>query len=256
METFDNRKYYEIEQNWEHFKIDQGLQQKIDLIHSIMPQKIDSILDIGCGNGLITNNLLMKYNVLALDRSQAALQFVNAPKVNAEANFLPIKSKSIHLVFSSELLEHLNDKIFQMTINEIQRIAKNYVLISVPNQEMLQKNAVKCPNCDTVFNVSYHFQTFDPNRLRNLFSEFTCTEIREVGPGWRRYVPVLLNIRQQWGNGWFKIPPQRKVLCPNCENSQFPPFKMNPIIFFCDGLNKILIRRRPYWLVALYKKRR
>ena len=255
MKTVDNRKYYEIEQNWEQFKVDPGLQQKIDLIHSIIPQKIDSILDIGCGNGLITNDLFMKYNVFALDRSQSALQYVDAPKVNAEANFLPIKSKSIDLVFSSELLEHLNDTILREAINEVQRTAKHYILISVPNQEMLEKNTLKCPECDTIFNVSYHFQTFDSNRLKNLFSEFTCTEIHEVGPGWRRYIPILLNIRQQWGNGWFKIPPQRQVMCPTCNCRNFPRFKMNPIIFFCDGMNKLLTPRRPYWLVALYKRK-
>jgi ubiquinone/menaquinone biosynthesis C-methylase UbiE len=252
---FDNKKYYEIDENWEKFKVNAGLQQKIDLIQSMIPAEVDTILDVGCGNGLITNELFIKSNVFALDRSLAALHYVRTPKINAQANFLPVKSASVDLVFSSELLEHLEDSALREAINEMQRVARSYVIISVPNQEMLKKNTLKCPECDTIFNVSYHFQKFNPNRLKNLFSEFTCTEIHEVGPGWRRYIPLILHIRQNWGNGWFKIPAHRQVLCPSCENRQFQPFKMNPIIFFCDGINKILTRRRPYWLVALYKRK-
>lgn len=251
---FDNKKYYEIDENWEKFKVSAGLQQKIDLIHSMIPAGVDTILDVGCGNGLITNELFIKSNVVALDRSMAALNYVRTPKINAEANFLPVKSASVDLIFSSELLEHLDDSALREAVDEMQRVARSYVIISVPNQEMLQKNTLKCPNCHTIFNVSYHVQTFNRERLTKLFSEFTCIEFHEIGEKWRRYVPVLLNIRQKFGNGWFKIPPQRQVLCPNCENRDFPSFKMNPIIFLCDGLNKLLTRRRPYWLVALFKR--
>jgi len=255
MNRLDNKKYYEIHQNWEQFKIDAGLQQKIDLVHEFIPTGVNSILDVGCGNGLITNSFMTKFNVLALDRSFSALQFVSAPKVNSQADLLPIKSASVVLVFCSELLEHLDDKTLKDSIDELQRVAKSYLMISVPNQELLAKNALKCPQCSTIFNVSYHYQSFNPERLRNLFPEFACTDIREVGPGWRRYVPFLLKIRQRWGNGWFKIPSTRKVMCPNCENTDFPPFKMNPIILVCDGINKFLSPRRPYWLVALYERK-
>lgn len=256
MNSFDNKKYYEIEENWEKFKVDAELQQKIDLILSIIPKDVRNILDVGCGNGLITNELGARYSAIGLDRSQVALSYVTGSKINAQANILPLQSKSVDLVFSSELLEHLNDKVLQASIQEMQRVAKSYLLVSVPNQEMLQKNALKCPICKTIFNVSYHLQSFNHQRIKNLFTEFVCTEIHEVGPKWRRYVPFLLSIRQKLGNGWFKIPPNRKVMCPNCENTDFPKFKMNPIIFICDGVNKILKRRRPYWLLAIYLRKR
>jgi len=254
MNTIDNKSYYEIEENWEKFKVDAGLKQKIDLIQSIIPRDVRTILDVGCGNGIITNELGAKYQIYGLDRSQAALQYVFVPKINSHANILPLHSQSIDLVLSSELLEHLNDEILLASIQEMQRVAKSYLLISVPNREMLQTNALKCPKCNTVFNVSYHLQSFNHERLASLFTEFVCTEIYEVGPKWRRYLPLLLNIRQKLGKGWFKLPPHRKAMCPNCENTEFPQFKMNPIIFFCDGINKLLTPRRPYWLVALYKR--
>ena len=255
MKILENKKYYEIKDNWESYHIDAGLQQKIDLIYSIIPESVVNILDVGCGNGLITNHLGKKYSICGLDRSQAALLFLAVPKVNASANHLPFKNDSFDLVFSSELLEHLDDSTLSASVEEVQRVARSYLIISVPNQEMLRKNSLKCPSCGLSFNVSYHLQTFSKARLMNLFSKFECLNIKEVGLKWRRYIPFLLTIRQKLGNGWFKIPPNRKVMCPRCENTKFAPFKLNPIILFCDGINKLLTRRHPYWLVAFYKKR-
>lgn len=255
MKILENKKYYEIKENWESYQIDDGLQQKIEFIQSIIPGSVETILDVGCGNGLITNKLATKYHIFGLDRSQTALRFLTVPKVNASANNLPFKNNSFDLLFSSELLEHLNADTLSASVEDIQRVSNSYLIISVPNQEMLRKNSLKCPACGLIFNVSYHLQSFSKTRLMNLFSEFECIDIQEIGLKWRRYIPFLLNIRQKLGNGWFKISPHRQVMCPKCENTDFAPFKLNPIIFFCDGINKILTRRRPYWLVALYKRR-
>ncbi len=255
MNTQDNKKCYEIADNWEVFQVDDHLQSKIDLVEELMPEDVKTILDVGCGNGLITNSLGRKYQIWGLDRSFAALQQVQGPKVQGQADALPLPNDSVDLVFSSEMLEHLDDTLLSAAIREMQRVAGKYLLISVPNNELLAKNAVRCPKCGTVFNVSYHFQSFTRKRLEKLFPEFECLKITEVGRGWRRYIPFLLKIRQRLGSGWFPIPPQRTVMCPKCENTNFPRFKMNPVIFLCEGINKIFTRRRPYWLAALFKRK-
>ena len=254
MDTIDNKKLYEINENWKKFQLDQRMKEKIEILHSIIPDNVESILDVGCGNGLITNVLRQKFKIIGLDRSFAALKFVQGLKVSGNITNLPLKSNSVDLTMASELLEHLDDKTLNDALGEIQRIAKTYILISVPNREMLEKNAIKCPKCNTVFNASYHVQSFDPERLRTIFSVFKCLKIIEFGLGWRRYVPFLLKIRQDLGDGWFKIPPTRTVMCPNCDNTTFPKFKMNPIIFICDGINKFVSPRRPYYLIALFER--
>ncbi|MFZ5516982.1 MAG: class I SAM-dependent methyltransferase [Candidatus Zhuqueibacterota bacterium] len=255
MNTQDNKKCYEIADNWDTFRMDEHLQSKIDLIEAMIPSDVTSILDVGCGNGLITNPLGRRFAIRGLDRSFAALQYVDVPKINGQADALPLSSSSVDLILSSEMLEHLDDSLLRAAIQEMQRVASKYLIISVPNNELLAKNAMKCPRCSTVFNVSYHFQSYTRQRLEKLFSEFHCLKIAEVGKPWRRYIPFLLKIRQELGHGWFPIPPRRIVMCPNCENTQFPKFKMNPIIFLCEGMNKLLTRRRPNWLVALYQRK-
>lgn len=153
------------------------------------------------------------------------------------------------------MLEHLENEALEKAVTELQRSAGKYILITVPNHEMLAKNALKCPKCNSVFNASYHVQSFTTERLQHIFPGFKCLKVTEFGPGWRRYVPSLLKIRHNRGNGWFKIPPSRTVMCPNCENTTFPKFKMNPIVFVCDGINKFTSPRRPYYLIALYERK-
>ncbi|MBC8185982.1 methyltransferase domain-containing protein [candidate division KSB1 bacterium] len=176
-------------------------------------------------------------------------------KVNSDITALPIKSNSIDLLLTSEVLEHLENEALEKAVTELQRSAGKYILITVPNHEMLAKNALKCPKCNSVFNASYHVQSFTTERLQHIFPGFKCLKVTEFGPGWRRYVPSLLKIRHNRGNGWFKIPPSRTVMCPNCENTTFPKFKMNPIVFVCDGINKFTSPRRPYYLIALYERK-
>ena len=231
------------------------MHDKIDVLLSFIPSDVESIVDVGCGNGLITNALKKQFKIVGIDRSIAALKFVKSLKVNGDINTLPVKTNSIDLLLVSEVLEHLDDKVLEKAIAELQRTAKKYILVTVPNNEMLAKNAIKCQKCELVFNASYHVQSFTNERLQHIFSGFNCLKITEFGPGWRRYAPPLLKIRQNWGNGWFNIPATRTVMCPNCENTAFPKFRMNPIVFVCDGINKFASPRRPYYLMALYERK-
>ncbi len=255
MDTIDNKKLYEIRENWQEFKLDKNMQDKIDVLLTFIPDDVKFIVDVGCGNGLITNALKQHFEIVGIDRSIAALKFVKNLKVNSDITSLPIKLNSIDLILASEVLEHLENEVLEKAVAELQRSAGKYILITVPNHEMLAKNTLKCPKCDSVFNASYHVQSFTAERLQNIFPNFNCLKITEFGPGWRRYVPWLLKIRQNRGNGWFNIPPTRTVMCPNCENSTFSKFKMNPIVFICDGINKFVCPRRPYFLIALYERK-
>ena len=130
-------------ENWQEFVLDNKMKDKIDVLLSIIPGDVTSIVDMGCGNGLITNELQKQFDVVGIDRSLAALNFVNSTKVNGDINSLPLKNEAVDLLLASEVLEHLNDETLKKAIAEIQRTASKYILITVPNNELLAKNALK-----------------------------------------------------------------------------------------------------------------
>lgn len=70
----DNKNVYE-KFDWEQLQT-KNLLNKIEIINEFIPDDVKSIIDIGCGNGIITNMLSAKYDVTGVDRSEKALSFV------------------------------------------------------------------------------------------------------------------------------------------------------------------------------------
>ena len=123
----DNEKYYESF-DWNSFN---KLPINAKNILNLIPKDVKNIIDIGCGNGLITNILHEKgFDVLGVDRSENALKFVKSHILKSNCDSIQVKDKSFDLVLSSELLEHLEDDVFKKTLNEIDRISSKYILIS------------------------------------------------------------------------------------------------------------------------------
>jgi len=118
----DNPRYYE-DFNWSDVPVEKIL-GKADLFLAIIPKDVKSILDLGCGNGIITNHLAGYYDITGADRSVAALKTVRTKKVQCNCNDLPFADNSFDLVLSSEMLEHLENRVFTETISEIKRVSR------------------------------------------------------------------------------------------------------------------------------------
>lgn len=74
----DNQLIYE-KFDWDGLK-ENALKGKIAKVLEFIPEDVSSIIDVGCGNGVITNILAQHFDVTAVDRSQQALSHVNAKK--------------------------------------------------------------------------------------------------------------------------------------------------------------------------------
>ncbi len=65
MKKSDHEKsYYEDNFNWQRFETNHW----IEIIKSIIPPNVMSLLDVGCGNGIITKPLMLDYRVFGIDR--------------------------------------------------------------------------------------------------------------------------------------------------------------------------------------------
>jgi hypothetical protein len=114
---------------------------------------------------------------------------------------------------------------------------------------------VKCSRCSNVFNVSHHFRNFSVRALADHFAGYDVVISRVGGPPVRAYPVPLLRLRQRGGGRWFQVPRGRTTMCSRCGNTYFPQSRYNPLSFVCDGLNKMISRRHPYWLYVLLRRR-
>jgi len=246
--------------DWKSFKTE-SIRGKINNILQTIPSDVESIIDIGCGNGLITNILAKNYKVVGVDRSENALKYVETEKINASCDAIPIKDKKYDMVFSSELLEHLPDTILQGTVKEMSRLSDKYIFITVPNNENPDKLMIECPKCKYVFNSPHHLRSFTEEKLQLLFPEFKVVDSFVYGKKVRYYNPKLLKAKKtlvpskSWIPYYWIKKDNRKTICPSCENAFEYSYTFNPISTTIDIFNVIISPKKPYWLFVLFEKK-
>ncbi len=223
-----------------------------------IPSEVQSILDVGCGDGRITNRLANLYPlVMGIDVSKEALQYVQAETVHGSVEHLPFKDKSFDLVLATELLEHLPERIYQRSLREIKRVARRWILVGVPWKEQLSIAQARCPRCNNVFHVNYHFRSFDESKLQALFKPyFKLIKLEMTGGERRWFAPSLLWIKQHLGGIWMRTP---TTVCPNCNVYLYPGGlpESNAISRLCDRLNEKIKPRKMLGkshVIALYQR--
>lgn len=255
----DNKTIYE-KYDWSALK-ESNLKEKITKVIEMIPEGVNSIVDIGCGNGVITNVLGQKYDITGVDRSEQALSMVKTKKIKAGADNIPLQEKSFDMVFSSELLEHLEDDTFHGAISEIKRLSKKYIFITVPNEENPDKLSIKCPECGYIYNSPNHLRRFKPVDFEPLFPEYKIISTLTFGKKVRYYNPTLLKLKKQisparsWiPNYWMPIE-KRRTVCPNCEHEFVNHYHFNPFATAIDIVNVLISPKKPYWLFILMEKK-
>ena len=230
--------YYEQDALWGK-PITAKEKERINSTICSIPCDAQSILDVGCGDGRITNRLVNLYpKVVAVDISKAALQHVHAETIHGAAENLPFENRSFDLVMATELLEHLPKQVYRQALREIQRISRRWILVGVPWKEQLSLSHSRCIRCGTVFHVNYHCRSFDESSLRKLFApDFRLVKLDLTGGKVRRYNAFLLWIKQHLGGIWARTP---ATLCPCCKPRLYPGAfpERNAISRFCDAKNE------------------
>jgi len=175
----NHKRYQDVSRHG--FTVDQLGQVEIARLNAILvriPKVILSILDVGCGEGLITNPLANKsYSVVGCDISHSALMHVQSLKTQVSIEYLPFDAESFDLALSSSVFEHLTPDLLQKCVSELERISRKYILISTPYKEVLWKSLTKCPNCSSVYHKNLHLLSFDEVSLAALFQNSNPVEI-------------------------------------------------------------------------------
>ncbi len=141
----DNPSYYE-RSAWGSFYDHPDVVEKTRVILEMIPDGVRSVLDVGCGDGAITNVLAERYDTTGVDRSTTALRHVTTRAVRASAESLPFEDLSFDLVLASELLEHLPHAAFRAATSEMIRVSRGWLLVAVPNAEDLAASGGTAPS--------------------------------------------------------------------------------------------------------------
>lgn len=115
-----------------------GFQQKF--VEAIAQTSPTSIIELGCGEGYLLNQIhrrLPSLKLLGLDNLEAALNeghrlFPQLDLRSGDIYRVDQPDDSWDVAIASEILEHLHHP--EQALKELRRVAKRYVLLSVPNE--------------------------------------------------------------------------------------------------------------------------
>lgn len=110
------------------------------LVATIKPLEVSSVLDVGCGEGFTLDHLQKEHigkKLEGIDAVDDALKIGKKlyPKLTLKKGdiyHLQYKANSFDIVLCTEVLEHLEDPA--KALQELLRVCKKYVLVTVPNE--------------------------------------------------------------------------------------------------------------------------
>ena len=247
-------KYYNQKEVWK--KYDNNIREinRAKKTINLIPDDVKSVLDIGCGNGIVTN-MIEKPFVVGLDFAKIPLQQVKTHKILASIDRLPIKEKKFDLVILTEVLEHLDDETYTKAIKEIKRLKAKYLLITVPFDENVELDLCKCSVCGNLFNPNHHYRKFDDSWFDKVFEEYKLEKI-EYGSYGTPPNEKLARLKHRFGvYGYSDV-----AVCNKCGNRPIRPNKILRYLFgglnLLDNVVKRIFRiQKPYHQMVLLKRR-
>eukprot|EP01107_Rhizomastix_libera_P004500 TRINITY_DN17541_c0_g1_i1.p2 TRINITY_DN17541_c0_g1~~TRINITY_DN17541_c0_g1_i1.p2 ORF type:complete len:235 (-),score=-16.17 TRINITY_DN17541_c0_g1_i1:740-1444(-) len=158
---------------WDHFQnegVDSFVQSRGRLEFLVMRLRPGvRALNIGVGNGALERMAAEKgVDIWSLDPSDRAIEALRKELrlgEKAQVGFcqtMPFPDRHFDVVVMSEVLEHLDEKVFEATLAEVKRILRpgGKFIGTVPAREKLENSTVVCPHCGIQFHRWGHKRSF------------------------------------------------------------------------------------------------
>ena len=205
------------------------LSDRYKLLFDWLPET-DSVLDVGCGNGIYTQWLAQKCErAVGIDHNQKNLawaksEFPNCEFVLSNGEIIPFVDESFGAVMLTEVLEHTRDD--RATLNEIARVTRSggTLLLSTPHRGL--------------------FAGLDPdNALNSLFAGVSKLKIPKPGGGrfyqnfkfdWHKHYDAS-ELRDLLGDKW------------RVDEIYYGGLLLYPLLYGVENLVDSFSKTRSYW---------
>ncbi len=164
-----------------NFLVHHFLNNIVDILKTM---EFSNLLEVGCGEGMILKklkSLIHNKNAYAIDIDMDEIKDAkkNAPycKISqANASNLPFRDNCFDLILCCEVLEHLDSP--ELALNEIKRVAKKSIIISVPNEPLWSiLNMLRGAYWQDFGNTPGHLNKWRPEQIVNIINRYTNVEI-------------------------------------------------------------------------------
>ena len=182
-------KFHDPCRNWG--KLDEHNAARVRITQELIPEGVTSVLDVGCGDGAVTNSLVDDgLEVTGIDASKVALSYFRGKSIVGDIEKLPFANDSFDVVISTEVLEHLPPKKGDLVLAELERVARKAIILSTPYSEYLPNGLVKCSACATCYHANHHIRSYTRKDYEQFFSNFVSVRIVGVGE-WKQSLIVV-----------------------------------------------------------------
>ncbi len=252
------RQYYERTSIWAETYWNEVQLERTRRTVALLPSDVGSVLDVGCGAGIVTQELLRRFPcVLGLDFAFEPLcqvKEVGIYAIQGDACAFPFPEKTFDAIVATELIEHLSEPARRQALNEMVRVARRYILLTVPYREVLEGAQVKCGECGCIFHAYRHAKSFNEAIMASLFdSKFKLAMMETLGPRVKRTPRPLVMLAQIFG-GYTKVD-RGRIICPQCGNTEHYVSQRRWMTrMLLGGSRRLLpLPRVPKWMAALYE---
>lgn len=235
--------------------------QRTEDLSKLMPSSGGTALDIGARDGHFSRVLAERFNrVIALDLTKPEVDHPRVECVQGNAADLEFADNSTDFVFCAEVLEHIPPKILARVCGEIERVCRGQILIGVPYKQDIRVGRTTCYSCMGKNPPWGHVNTFDEQRLSELFPACKIDSISFVGKSTERTNAVSAALMDLAGNPYGTY--SQEETCVHCGAKLISPPERNfvqklvtKIAFLTRRTSEVFSKPRGNWIHLLLSKK-
>ena len=149
---------------------------------AILPDGLDTVLDIGARDGFISKLLASRCSsVTALDLERPAIEHERIQCVKGDSTALEYADECFDLVFCAEVLEHIPSNQLAQACRELSRVSRRYIVVGVPFKQDIRVGRTTCSACGGKNPPWGHVNAFDETRIEQLFPAHAVIKRSYVG---------------------------------------------------------------------------